>query len=205
MRISFTTSLLALTGALTAALPLALPLAPHVHAQANGPSQEGTLSMEAHLRAQLSAVEDGPLESEIRALGTEAAAALIAIASDDTALPVMRLRAITCLGWTSGSQPETYLRTLLRTEQEPMRLRAAIRAYGGLEGARAVSVIAAHGEHSDVAVREAVYLSLIAMLHSTQTATPAQQSQVRSALDRLLAREPDAQLAQRARSLRAAS
>lgn len=197
MRISFTTSVLALT--------LGFSLAEgRAEAQTNPATQGPSISMEAHLRSQLSGIEDGPLQAEIRALGPDASVALIAIVNDAEALPFLRIRAITCLGWASGNRAKTFLRTLLRTEQDPMRLRAAIRTYAGREGARAVSVIAAHGENSDAAVREAVYLSLIAMLHTTPAPTRAQQTQVASALDRLLARETDAELAQRARSLRAA-
>jgi hypothetical protein len=196
MRISFTTSVLALT--------LGLSLVERAaEAQSEPARSQASRSLEAHLRDQLSGIEDGPLESEIRALGPDASAPLIAIASDAQALPFLRLRAITCLGWVPGDSATTFLQGVLQTEQEPMRLRAAIRSYAGREGTRALTAVVAHGAHSDAVVREAVYLSLIAMLHAEPSR--AQQTQITQALDRLLARESDAELVQHVRTLRAAS
>ena len=192
MRFSFRTSLLALT--------LISPLsASALKAQSNPGVNQPAMSIEARLRQDLSGIEDVPLEAEIRALGHDATAALIVIADDANAVPFLRLRAITCLSWSSGNRASTYLRNVLRVEQEPMRLRAAIRAYGTREGARAMRAIAAHGQHADGAVREAVYTALLS-IQSAASTTAAQRTQVQRTLSRLLASETDAELAQRIRS-----
>ena len=192
MRFSFRTSLLALA--------LVSPLSSSaLHAQSNPGVNQPAMSIEARLRQDLSGVEDVPLEAEIRALGGEATAALIVIADDANAPPFLRLRAITCLGWATGGRASTYLRGVLQSEQEPMRLRAAIRAFSTREGVRAMQAIALQGQHADAVVREAVYVALLSMKSAGGT-TSAQRAQVQRTIDRLLAREADADLAQRIRS-----
>ncbi len=192
MRFSFRTSLLALT--------LLSPFsASALQAQSNPAVNQPAMSIEARLRQDLSGIEDVPLEAEIRALGADATAALIVIADDANALPFLRLRAITCLGWSSGTRASTYLRGVLGAEQEPMRLRAAIRAYSNREGAGAMTAIAAHGQHADAVVREAVYTALLSIKSASGT-TAAQRTQVQRTIDRLLASETDRDLAQRIRA-----
>lgn len=192
MRFSFRTSLLALT--------LLSPLsASALEAQSRAAVNPPSVPLEARLRQDLSGIEDAPLEAEIRSLGADATTALIVIADDANALPFIRLRALTCLGWTEGARASTYLRDVLRTEQEPMRLRAAIRALSIREGARAIEALVAHGQHADSVVREAVYTALLS-IQSASTTTAAQRTQVQRTLDRLLASETDGELAQRIRS-----
>lgn len=192
MRFSFRTSLLVLT--------LISPLsASALEAQSNAAVNQPAMSIEARLRQDLSGIEDVPLEAEIRALGQDATAALIVIADDPNALRFLRLRAITCLSWADGNRASTYLRDVLRVEEEPMRLRAAIRAYSTREGARAMGAIAAHGQHADGVVREAVYTALLSIQSAANT-NAAQRTQVQRTIDRLLASETDRDLAQRIRS-----
>jgi hypothetical protein len=145
-----------------------------------------SVSVETRLRDVLSGFEDGPARQEILAFGDEGLSALIRIHDDAGTLGAVRLRAITCASWVPGERARAFLRRLLRAPgQEPLHLRAAIRAYAAREGAAGAREIARHGAHADVAVREAVLVSLVSIRDG---------GEVDRTLERLLAAERDAEL-----------
>jgi hypothetical protein len=162
-------------------------------AQTTAPSP---VSVEARLREVLAGVEDGPARQEILAFGDEGLAALIRIHDDARTLGAIRLRAITCASWVPGERARAFLLRVLRAPgQDPLHLRAAIRAYAAREGAASVDELVRHAAHEDVAVREAVLLSLVSLRDG---------GAIERTLEQLLATERDAELvrAMRARMQR---
>ncbi|GAB4205997.1 MAG: hypothetical protein OHK0013_22260 [Sandaracinaceae bacterium] len=179
------------------AVPLALVLSLSGLACASAPAAAQTtapasVSVEARLREVLAGFEDAPARQEILALGDEGLAALIRIHDDARTLGAIRLRAITCASWIPGERARSFLLRVLRAPgQDPMHLRTAIRAYAAREGASAVDEIVRHATHDDVAVREAVLLSLVSLRDGDA---------VDRTLERLLAAERDAELVRSVRT-----
>ncbi len=150
--------------------------------------------VDARVRALLSGIESAPTRDELVALGERGLDALIRLHADTTAVGAMRLRAITCAGWFASARAHDFLLALLhRDSLDALHLRAAIRALAAREGALAVPEIVRHAQHADVAVREAVLLSL-ATLASAEGVSAGERAEIGSTLAALLARETDAEL-----------
>lgn len=167
-------------------------------------SSPRTQSMDERVRVLLSGIEDAPSRAEMLALGMPGFEALVRLEANASEPGALRLRAITCAGWFHGERPRAYLRGLLASATEPLRLRAAIRAYGAnLEAAELASPepllepITRHARHDDPAVREAVYLTLIAV---RAQAPERARATITSTLEHLLASEADAELVQATRA-----
>jgi hypothetical protein len=160
--------------------------------------------MDERVRALLSGIEDAPSRAEMLALGMPGFEALVRLEANAAEPGALRLRAITCAGWFHGERPRAYLRGLLASATEPLRLRAAIRAYGAnLESTELASPdpllepITRHARHEDPAVREAVYLTLVAV---RAQAPASARAAITSSLETLLASETDAELVQATRA-----
>jgi hypothetical protein len=161
--------------------------------------------MDERVRVLLSGIEDAPSRAEMLALGMPGFEALVRLEANAAEPGALRLRAITCAGWFHGERPRAYLRGLLAsTSLEPLRLRAAIRAYAAnLEATELASPepllepITRHARHDDPAVREAVYLTLIAV---RAQAPERARATITATLEHLLANEADAELAQATRA-----
>lgn len=150
--------------------------------------------VDARVRALLSGIETAPTREELLALGPEGLEALIRLHADTQALGALRLRAITCAGWFDGPRAHAFLVELSRAPgQEPLHLRAALRALAAREGTQAVDELVRHAQHADVAVREAVLVSL-ATLATMESVSAADRRAVRSTLEDLLGRETDQEL-----------
>ena len=167
-------------------------------------SSPQTQSMDERVRALLSGIEDAPSRAEMLALGMPGFEALVRLEANAAEPGALRLRAITCAGWFHGERPRAYLRGLLASTSEPLRLRAAIRAYGAnLEAselaapAPLLEPITRHARHEDPAVREAVYLTLVAV---RAQAPASARAAITSSLETLLASETDAELVQATRA-----
>jgi hypothetical protein len=167
-------------------------------------SSPRTQSMDERVRALLSGIEDAPSRAEMLALGMPGFEALVRLEANAAEPGALRLRAITCAGWFHGERPRAYLRGLLASATEPLRLRAAIRAYGAnLESTELASPdpllepITRHARHEDPAVREAVYLTLVAV---RAQAPASARAAITSSLETLLASETDAELVQATRA-----
>lgn len=168
-------------------------------------SSPRTQSMDERVRALLSGIEDAPSRAEMLALGMPGFEALVRLEANAAEPGALRLRAITCAGWFHGERPRAYLRGLLASASlEPLRLRAAIRAYGAnLESTELASPapvlepITRHARHEDPAVREAVYLTLVAV---RAQAPASARAAITSSLEALLASEIDAELVQATRA-----
>lgn len=159
------------------------------------PAQRETRAADARVRALLSGIESAPTREELLALGPEGLEALIRLHADSQEIGALRLRAITCAGWFEGARAHEFLVGLARAPgQEPLHLRAALRALAAREGTQAVDELVRHAGHADVAVREAVLASL-ATIATMESVRAADRRAVRSTLDGLLAREADQELA----------
>ncbi|MBX7191933.1 MAG: hypothetical protein K1X94_07735 [Sandaracinaceae bacterium] len=153
-----------------------------------------TTGIDAQVRELLSGVEDAPAREELLALGPDALEALIRLHGDAQALPVQRLRAITCASWFDGDRAHGFLVGLARTPSlDPIQLRTTLRALAAREGAQAVPELVRHASHADVAVREAVLQSL-AMLATDQAVSASDRASLRATLESLLGSERDAEL-----------
>jgi hypothetical protein len=151
-----------------------------------------SLSVETRLREVLAGFEDGVARQEVLSFGDEGLAALIRIHDDARTPGAVRLRAITCASWISGDRARAFLLRVLRAPgQDPLHLRTAIRAYAAREGAASVNELVRHAAHSDVAVREAVLLSLVSLRDG---------GAIDRTLERLLAEERDEELVRAIRS-----
>ncbi len=149
---------------------------------------------DARVRELLSGIESAPTREELLELGPDGLEALIRLHADSQALGALRLRAITCAGWFEGPRAHEFLVGLSRAPgQEPLHLRAALRALAAREGTQSVDELVRHARHTDVAVREAVLVSL-ATLATMDTVSAADRRAVRATLEDLLGRETDQEL-----------
>jgi len=156
--------------------------------------------VDARVRTLLSGIETAPTRDEVLALGDAGLEALLRLHADPSAVGALRLRAITCISWFPGARPHDFLVGLLHDAQtEPLQLRAGIRALAARESAASVQEIVRHAQHADVAVREAVLLSLVT-LRTAEGVSTAERTEIGRTLEALLALERDAELVRSIRS-----
>lgn len=169
-------------------------------AEAQEPPAARRADVDREVRAMLSGIESPPSREDILALGPDGLEALIRLHADTQALGALRLRAITCASWFPDARAHAFLLSVAHDQhQEPLHLRAALRALADREGTQAVDELVRHAQHPDVAVREAVLASL-ATLATREDLSDADRRAVRSTLEDLLSRERDQELVRATRA-----
>lgn len=175
-----------------------------VQAQTRGEGAQQAQGLEAQVRALLSGIEDAPRPEELTTLGEPGLEVLVRLASDARELGVVRLRAITAVGWFRTPRAQAYLESILAERgRDPLQLRAALRAYGAQRGAdvseASLAPVTRHAQHPDVVVREAVLLTVVA---ARAQAPQGARASLERLLERLLLAEPDADLVRAIRARR---
>ena len=132
---------------------------------ARRPASRARADREAVLKL-LGASERAPSEKELRALGDEVDAVLIALASDAKLEPRMRARAVSALAFAPSSAARGFLGQLVgntavaRDATDVLLIRRAAMALGGQGGPAVPPLLAGLLEHADPEVRVDAALAL---------------------------------------------